>query len=53
MNIENLTSLEGLESFLQGNQVFTYCILGNKLEHYQFIRKILIKFSHITCSRKG
>jgi hypothetical protein len=52
MNIENLTSIESLENFLQGNQIIAYSVLGGKLDRYQFIRKTLVKFSYITCNKK-
>lgn len=53
MNIENLTTVESLENFLQGNQAIAYSVLGDKIERYQFIRKTLVKFSYTTCSKKN
>lgn len=53
MNIENLTTIDALESFLQGNQAVAYSVLGDKTERYQFIRKTLVKFSYLTrCKRE-
>ena len=52
MNIENLSTIESLENFLQGNQAIAYSVLGDKTERYQFIRKTLVKFSYVTCSKK-
>jgi len=52
MNIENLSTIESLENFLQGNQAIAYSVLGDKTERYQFIRKTLVKFSYVRCSKK-
>ncbi len=52
MNLENLTTIEALENFLKGNQIVAYSVLGDKTEHYQFIRRALVKFSYMTCSKK-
>lgn len=52
MNIENLSTIESLENFLQGNQAIAYSVLGDKTERYQFMRKTRVKFSYITCSKK-
>lgn len=52
MNIENLSTIESLENFLQGNQAIAYSVLGDKTERYQFIRQTLVKFSYTTCSKK-
>jgi hypothetical protein len=52
MNIENLTTVESLDQFLQGNQAVAFSVLGDKTERYQFTQKILVKFSYQTCSRQ-
>ena len=52
MNIENLTTVESLDHFLQGNQAIAFSVLGEKSERYQFTQKILVKFTYQTCSRK-
>jgi len=52
MNIENLSTIESLENFLQGNQAIAYSVLGDKTERYQFICKTLVKFSYAICSKK-
>ena len=52
MNIENLSTIESIENLLQGNQAIAYSALSDKTERYQFIRKTLVKFSYITCSKK-
>jgi hypothetical protein len=36
MNIENLTTVESLDQFLQGNQAIAFSVLGDKTERYQF-----------------
>lgn len=52
MNIENLSPHKSLGKFLQGNQDIAYSVLADKTERYQFICKILVKFSDISCSKK-
>jgi hypothetical protein len=39
MNIENLTTIEELECFIQGNHAAAFTVLGDKNQRYQFIRK--------------
>jgi len=51
MNIENLTTIEELDNFIQGNQAIAFTVLGNKQERYQFIQQSLIKFRYITLSK--
>jgi hypothetical protein len=51
MNIENLNSIEDLEHFILSNQTEVLSVLGNKQERYQFIQKVLVKFSYITLNR--
>jgi hypothetical protein len=52
MNSEDLTTVESLDQFLQGNQAIAFSILGDKTERYQFTQKILVKFTYQTCSKK-
>ncbi len=52
MTIKNLSTIEELELFLQGNQLVTFSVLGNKTERYNFIQKALIKFRYMTRSKK-
>ena len=51
INIDKLNTIEALDNFLKGNQAVAFSVLGNKQERYQFIRKLLVKFSYITCSK--
>ncbi len=51
MTIENLTTIEALENFIQGNQAIAFTVLGDKNERYRFIQKTLIKFRYITLSK--
>jgi hypothetical protein len=51
MNIENLTTIEELERFIQGNQTVAFTVLGDKNQRYQFIQKTLIKFRYITLKK--
>jgi hypothetical protein len=53
MNIENLTTVDSFDQFLQGNQAIAFSVLGNKTEPYQFTQKIRVKFTYQTCSNKG
>jgi hypothetical protein len=52
MKIENLTTIEALESFLNGNQPVAFSVLGNKTERYEFVRKTLVKFRYASLSKK-
>jgi hypothetical protein len=52
MNSENLTTVESLDQFLQGNQDIAFSVLGDKTERYQFTQKILVKFTYQTCPKK-
>jgi hypothetical protein len=52
MNIENLTTVESLAHFVQGNQAIAFSVLGDKTERYKFTQKILVKFTYQTCSKK-
>ncbi len=51
MTIENLTTIEALENFTQGNQAVAFTVLGDKHERYRFIQKTLVKFRYITLSK--
>jgi len=51
MTIENLTTIEDLNNFIQGNQAVTFTVLGDKNERYKFIQKTLVKFSYLTLSK--
>jgi hypothetical protein len=51
MNIENLTTIEEFEHFIQGNQAVAFTVLGDKNERYQFIQKTLIRFRYITLKK--
>jgi len=51
MTIENLTTIEALENFIQGKQAEAFTVLGDKHERYQFIQKTLIKFRYFTLSK--
>jgi hypothetical protein len=52
MKIGNLTIIEALESFLNGNQPVAFSVLGNKAERYEFVRKTLVKFRYPSLSKK-
>jgi len=51
MKIDNLDTIEALDNFLKGNQSVAFSVLGDKQKRYQFIRKILVKFSYTTHSK--
>jgi hypothetical protein len=51
MNIENLKTIEDLDSFIQGNQIVAFTVLDDKNERYQFIQKTLVKFGYITLTK--
>ena len=52
MTINELTTLTDLENHLQNNQPLAFSLLGNKSERYQFVQKILVKFSYLTLGKK-
>jgi trehalose/maltose hydrolase-like predicted phosphorylase len=52
MTIKNVSTIEELELFLQGNQLDTFSVLVNKIERYNVIQKALIKFRYMTRSKK-
>ena len=52
MNIDNLTTVEDLDDFLQGNQAVAFSVLGDKTQRYQFTQKTLVKFTYLTCSKR-
>ena len=52
MNIENITSIEDLEQFLQGNKAIAFTILGDKQARYKFIKNALIKFRYMTLKKR-
>lgn len=51
MNIKNLTTIEELEHFIQGNQAVAFTVLGDKSERYTFIQETLVKFRYITLKK--
>ena len=51
MNIDNLTTIEELEGFLQGNQNLAYSVPGNKAERYRLIQRLLIRFRYESLSK--
>lgn len=52
MNIDNLTSIEELKGFLEGNQNLAYSVPGNKSEGYELIQKLLIRFRYESLGKK-
>jgi hypothetical protein len=51
ISVENLTTIEELEHFIEGNQAVAFTVLGDKNERYQFIQKTLIKSRYITLKK--
>jgi len=51
MNVDNLTTTESLEQFLEGNQAIAFRVLGDKSDRYEFVQKILVKFQYLTCPK--
>lgn len=51
MNLDNLHSIEQLESFLKGSQPITLTILSNKDERYAFAEKLLRRFGYQNLKR--
>ena len=48
VGINKLTTVTDLKNHLQNNQSLAFFLVGNKSEHYQFVQKILVKFSYLT-----
>jgi len=53
MNIENLSTINNLDNFIQGNQAVAFTISSDKHEQYPFIQKSLVKFCYITPPKNG
>jgi len=53
MNVDNSTTTESLNEFIQGNQAIAFRVLGDKAERYQFIQKMLVKFRYIITRSKS
>ena len=53
MNIQNLTTIENIELFIQKNQAVAFTVLGDKHWRYQFIQRTSSKFGYITLKRQG
>ena len=51
MNIKKVTSIDAIESFLDGNQVIAFAILGDKHERYKLVQSTLIRLRYITLSK--
>lgn len=47
MNEKDLTTIEQLQSFLNGTQRVAFVIPGNKAERYRFIQSVLIRFDYL------
>lgn len=52
MNIEQLSTVEELDAFLEGSQNIAYSLSEDIAGRYQLIEKILIKFCYLSCSKK-
>jgi len=53
MNLDHINTFEAIKLFLEGNQPIAFSVPGDKQERYTFIRKILVKFSYLTVSKKN
>jgi hypothetical protein len=52
MTTTNLKTVEALQAFLEGNQLAAFTVLGTKSEHYDFVRKTLVKFNYMSLPKK-
>jgi len=52
MNLENLTTIESLEDFIDGNQAIAYSVPGDKTARYKLVQKILMKFHYLKRSKQ-
>ena len=46
MKLDNLRTIEQMEAFLAGSQAIAFAVASNKDERYQFVEKILKRFSY-------
>ena len=44
MKLDNLKTIEEMESFLAGSQAIAFCVASSKDERYYFIESILKRF---------
>jgi len=52
MKIDNLTTTKQMESFIEGSQAIAFSVASNKDERYEFVEKILRRFSYPRLKRK-
>ena len=45
MSLEQLTTIDAIEQFLEGTQSVTFSVLTNKQERYRWVQKTLVKHS--------
>ena len=51
MNIKKVTSIDAIESFLNGIQAIAFAILGDKHKRYELVQSTLIRLRYITLSK--
>ena len=53
MNLENLTSLDEIEGFINGTQAVAFAVAESKHERYKFVEHVLVKHSYPQLSKHG
>lgn len=52
MNLENLNTIEQMESFITGSQAIAFSVASSKDDRYHFVEKILKRFAYPHLKRK-
>jgi transposase InsO family protein len=51
MTLDQLDTLDAIQSFLEGNQRVAFSVQGSKAERYHFVRKTLVNFAYYKASK--
>ena len=51
MKLDNLKTIEQMESFLNGSQAIAFSVASSKDERYQFVEGVLKRFGYIRLKR--
>ncbi len=51
MSLEQLTTIESIQQFLDGTQAVAFCVATNKQERYRWVQKTLVKHRYITLGK--
>ena len=51
MNVNDLTTLDQVRDFLSGTQRVAFAVAGNKQRRYDWVRRTLVQFDYLSCSK--